>query len=220
MRNILLILGEILICYSSMIFLFKRFKTDGIYIYSFIAIIASCLACLNKISIMEISIPVGFCLTTSLVINGNILIEQNKKEELRNYLGIIFLTAIISVTILNLSGLIINSDFNVYSNESYNSIFSYNIKIYIALIVSIIGATIISSKIYNTLRKKSNKIVVSNIFSIIISTLFENILFILIAYLYDFELLDLIICLILRYIIKTLIGIIGTIPLCIIGKEN
>lgn len=220
MRNILLILGEILICYSSMVLLFKKYKTDGIYIYSIIAIIASCLACLNKISIMEISIPVGFCLTTSLVINGNILIEQNKKEELRNYLGIIFLTAIISVTILNLSGLIINSDFNVYSNESYNSIFSYNIKIYIALIVSIIGATIISSKIYNTLRKKSNKIVVSNIFSIIISTLFENILFILIAYLSDFEILDLIICLIFRYIIKTLIGIIGTIPLCIIGKEN
>ena len=220
MRNLLLVVGEVLICYSSMYILVKKLKNEGIYIYAIIATIAACLASLKSIAIMEISIPIGFCLTTSLIICGNYLTENNKKEEFRNYLGIIFLTAIISATLFNLSGLLVSSEFNYSANESYNSIFSYNLKTYIALTISVIVAIILSGKIYNLLRKNSNKLAVSNIFSIIITTIVENIIFVLIAYAFNFDAINIILCIIFRYIIKVIIGGIGTIPLYIINKAS
>ena len=65
-----------------------------------------------------------------------------------------------------------------------------------------------------------NKIILSNIFSIIIIEFIENIIFILIAYLYELKLIDLIMCLLFRYMIKTFIGIIGTIPIYIANVDN
>ncbi len=219
MRNILLIFGEVLVCYSSIYFLSKKIKTDGIYIYAILATTAACIMGLKTISIAEVPVPVGFCLTTSLIIGANILTENNKKEELRNYIGLIFLTAIISGSILNLSGLMSSSDFNNLANDAYNNVFYYNIRIYIALTLSVILAILLSDKVYDMLRKNSNKQVVSNIFTIIITTFAENIVFVVLAYLYKFDTIDLILCLVFRYIIKTIIGIIGTIPLYIINKE-
>ena len=70
------------------------------------------------------------------------------------------------------------------------------------------------------IKKLQNKIVYSNIFSIIIVEFFENILFVAIAFLFEYEVIDLFLCIILRYMIKTLIGLIGTIPLYIANRNN
>ena len=219
MRNLLLVCGEILVCYSSMYLLTKKFKHEGINIYAMIATFAACITSLKTISIIEINVPIGFGLTTSLIIGGNLLTENNKKEELRNYIGIIFLTAIISATILNLSGIVTSSDFNNAANEAYNSIFHYNLRIYIALIISIIAAILVSNKLYNLLRKNSNSLTISNIFVIIIVTFIENVIFALIGYLFELDAITIILLIIFRYIIKAIIGIIGTIPLYIINKS-
>ena len=219
MRNLLLVCGEILVCYSSMYLLTKKFKHEGINIYAMIATFAACITSLKTISIIEINVPIGFGLTTSLIIGGNLLTENNKKEQLRNYIGIIFLTAIISATILNLSGIVTSSDFNNAANEAYNSIFHYNLRIYIALIISIIAAILVSNKLYNRLRKNSNSLTISNIFVIIIVTFIENVIFALIGYLFELDAITIILLIIFRYIIKAIIGIIGTIPLYIINKS-
>ena len=201
-------------------FLTKKYKSEGIYIYAIIATFASCITVLTNISIMEISVPIGFGLTTSLIIGGNLLIEANRKEEIRNYLALIFLTAVIGGTFLNLTGLMSSSEFNYAANEAYNNIFSYDIRTYLALTISVIIGILTSTKLYNLMRKNSNKLAVSNILSIIITTIFECIIFMLIAYLYDTEIIDIILSIIFRYIIKVIIGIMGIIPLYIISKDN
>ena len=220
MINIVLTFIEIVICYVSLYYLEKKYKNQGIYIYAIIATILTCITSLKTISIMEINIPIGFGISTSLIIAGNILTELNKKEERRNYLAIIFLTTIITASFLNLSGLIVSSELSNNLNEAYNNIFNYNLKVYLAITISIILSIYISSTLYNLIRKNQNKVAVSNIFSVIISTFIETIIFITIYYLFEADIIDIVLCIIFRYIIKILISILGTIPLYIISKNN
>ena len=218
MRNIILILLEMIICYISILLLNKKYKTDGLYVYAIIATFLSCIMSLKQIDILSATVPIGFGVTMSLVIAGNIITQKRGPEEIKTYIVLILVTALISCCFLNMSGLMESSDYNKFANKSYDSIFEYNLRVYIANIISIILAVWLNSKLYYELKKIKNKIIISNIFSIVIIELLENIIFVLIAYLFEYEPINIILCIIFRYMIKTVIGIIGTIPIYISNK--
>ena len=220
MTNLILIIIEIIICYLLMYIIIKKYDDLGIYIYAVIVTIAACIMTLKKISIFGVNIPTGFGLTTSLIVSSNLITQRKGKEELKKYLAIIFLSGIIGFSFLNLSGLLESSKYNYIANESYNNIFIYSIRIYIALIVSLIFSIWTSNRIFYLIKRIYNKIVISNILSIIIVELIENIIFVLIAYLFEYSYIDIILCIVLRYIIKIIIGIIGTIPLYMLNKYS
>lgn len=218
MINIILIFIEMIICYVLLLLLCKKFKTDGIYVYGIIATFISCIMSLKQIELMGVNVPIGFAVTTSLIIAGNMITQKRGPEELKTYLSLVLVTALISCSFLNLSGIIDSSEYNELSNISYDNIFKYNLRIYLGLTISIIISIYLSSKLYYLLKRLQNKIILSNIFSIIIVELLENILFVFIAYLFEYEPIDLILCLVIRYMIKTLIGLIGTITIYIANK--
>ena len=220
MRNILLIIAEVLVCYISMILLNKKYKTDGLYVFGIIATFLSCIMSLKQIDLMGVNVPIGFGVTTSLIIAGNIITQKRGPEEVKSYIGLIFITALVSCCFLNFSGLMKASDYNLYANKSYDSIFEYNLRVYIALIISSLLSVFLNSKLYYELKKVRNNIMFSNIFSIIIIEFLDNILFVLIAYLFEYELINIILCIVFRYMIKTIIGLIGTIPIYITNKFN
>lgn len=218
MINIILIFIEMIICYVLLLLLCKKFKTDGIYVYGIIATFISCIMSLKQIELMGVNVPIGFAVTTSLIIAGNMITQKRGPEELKTYLSLVLVTALISSSFLNLSGIIDSSEYNKLSNISYDNIFKYNLRIYLGLTISIIISIYLSSKLYYLLKRLQNKIILSNIFSIIIVELLENILFVFIAYLFEYEPIDLILCLVIRYMIKTVIGLIGTITIYIANK--
>ena len=218
MINIILIFIEMIICYVLLLLLCKKFKTDGIYVYGIIATFISCIMSLKQIELMGVNVPIGFAVTTSLIIAGNMITQKRGPEELKTYLSLVLVTALISCSFLNLSGIIDSSEYNKLSNISYDNIFKYNLRIYLGLTMSIIISIYLSSKLYYLLKRLQNKIILSNIFSIIIVELLENILFVFIAYLFEYEPIDLILCLVIRYMIKTVIGLIGTITIYIANK--
>ncbi len=220
MRNIILIIVETIICYLSMIMLYKKFKTDGLYVYGIICTFMSCIMSLKQIDLMNISVPLGFGVTTSLVLAGNLITQKRGPAELKTYILLILITFLVSCCFLNLSGIMESSKYNEYANKAYDSIFKYNLRIYIALIISTITSIFLSSKLYYLLKRLQNKIILSNIFSFIIIELLENILFILIAYLFTQDVINIVLCIIFRYMIKTIIGIFGTIPIYISNKIN
>lgn len=220
MRNILLIVAEVIVCYLSMIILNKKYKTDGLYVYAIIATFLSCIMSLKQIDILSAIVPIGFGVTTSLIIAGSIITQKRGPEEIKTYIVLILVTALVSCCFLNMSGLMKSSDYNLYANKSYDSIFEYNLRVYIANIVAIILCVWLNSKLYYELKKIKNKIIISNVFSIIISELVENIVFVLIAYLFEYEIINIILCVIFRYMIKLVIGLIGTIPIYITNKYN
>lgn len=220
MRNILLVVAEVLICYITIIILNKKYKTDGLYVYGIIGTFLSCIMSLKQIDVLNVSVPVGFGVVTSLIIAGNIITQKRGPEEIKNYLTLILVTALISCCFLNFSGLMESSDYNLPGNQSYDSIFDYNLRVYIGNIVSILFSVWINSKLYYEIKKIKNKIILSNIFSITITELLGNTLFIFIAYLFEYELLNIVLCIIFRYMFKITIGIIGTIPIYITNKYN
>ena len=218
MRNLILIIAEVIICYVSALILNKKYKTDGLYVYAIIATFLSCIMSLKQIDLLSITIPIGFGITTSLIVVGNIITQKRGPGEIKTYIVLILVTALISCCFLNMSGLMKSSDYNLYANKSYDSIFEYNLRVYIANIIAIITSVWLTSKLYYELKKIKNKIIISNIFSIVIIELLENTIFVLIAYLFEYEAINLILCIIFRYMIKTIIGIIGTIPIYISNK--
>ena len=220
MRNLILIVAEVIICYFAIILLNKKYKTDGLYVYGIVATFISCIMNLKQIDLLSITIPIGFGVTTSLIIAGNIITQKRGPEEIKTYIALILVTSLVSCCFLNMSGLMESSDYNKYANKAYDSIFEYNLRVYIATIVSIISSIWLSSKVYYTLKKIKNKIAISNIFSIIIVELLENVSFVLIAYLFEYKPINVILCIIFRYIIKTIIGMLGTIPIYITNKYN
>ena len=220
MRNLLLIIAEMLVCYSLMLILSKKYKTDGLYVYGIIATFTTCIMSLKSIDIMNIPVPIGFASSISIIVAGNLITQKRGPEELKTYLSLILITSLVSCSFLNLSGLMEPSKFNEMANNSFNSIFKYNIRMYLALIFSIIISTYLSSKIYYLIKRLQNKIILSNIFPIIIVEFIDNVIFVLIAYLLSYETIDIILCIVFRYMIKTLIGLLGTIPLYISNKFN
>ena len=220
MRNILLIIAEMLVCYSLMLILSKKYKTDGLYVYGIVATFTTCIMSLKSIDIMNIPVPIGFASSISIIVAGNLITQKRGPEEIKTYLSLILITSLVSCSFLNLSGLMEPSKFNEMANNSFNSIFKYNLRMYLALIFSITISTYLSSKIYYLIKRLQNKIILSNIFSIIIVEFLDNIIFVLIAYLLSYEPIDLVLCIVFRYMIKTLIGLLGTIPLYISNKFN
>ena len=219
MINIILVIIEMFICYTSLLILFKKYRIEGIYIYAIISTIVSLVMIAKEITILGINIPLGFSTITSLIIGGNLLTQLRGQEELKKYLIVIILTFMISIIFINTSVLFENSQYNLVTNKSYNQIFENNFRIYISFLISIVFSIYIINKIYYLLKRLKNKIIISNIFSIIIVEFFENIIYVLLGYLFEYSPIEIVLCIILRYIIKTIIGIFGTIPLYLAVKN-
>lgn len=218
MTNMLLIIAETIVSFIILLILLKKYKTDGIYVFGIIATILSCIIGLKKISIMEINIPLGFGITTAIIIGSNIITQKRGPQAIGTYIVLILITALLSCCFINLSALLTESNYNYLANMSYNSIFSFDLRYYLGLVISLITSIFVSSKLYYLLKRIANKIVLSNIFSIIIAEFVENIIFISITYTFDYKIIDIALCIVFRYTIKTLIGLFGTIPLYIGSK--
>lgn len=220
MINVALIFAETVLCYLALILLFKKYKTDGLYVFAIIATFVACVMNLKEISIMNVNIPLGFGVTMSIILGANLITQRQGIEEIKNYLLIILITGVVACGILNLSGMISASEYNYLANHAYDNIFVFNIRMYLALVISIIISVLISTNLFYTIKRLKNKIIISNVFSIIITEFIENIVFVLIAYLSEYNIVDVALCIIFRYTIKSIIGIIGTIPLYIANKNN
>lgn len=220
MINTILIFAETILCYIAFVVLYKKYKTDGLYIFAIFATFIACVMNLKTIEIMNIGVPLGFGITTSIVLAGNLITQRQGLEEIKNYILIILITGVVAFGTLNLSGMLNSSEYNYLANKAYDNIFVYNIRMYLALIVSTITSVYLSTNLFYTIKRIKNKIILSNIFSIIITEFFENIIFVLIAYLFEYKGIDIILCIIFRYTIKSVIGMFGTIPLYIANKLN
>ena len=220
MINTILIFAETILCYIAFVVLYKKYKTNGLYIFAIFATFIACVMNLKTIEIMNIGVPLGFGITTSIVLAGNLITQRQGLEEIKNYILIILITGVVAFGTLNLSGMLNSSEYNYLANKAYDNIFVYNIRMYLALIISTVTSVYLSTNLFYTIKRIKNKIILSNIFSIIITEFFENIIFVLIAYLFEYKGIDIILCIIFRYTIKSVIGMFGTIPLYIANKLN
>lgn len=208
--NYILIIIEVLLSYLTLLLFHKKFKLDGIYYYIVIATILSNIMLLNTIDILTYPISVGFGITSSIVIATIILTHKRGPSELSKLIITIIISSIISYSYLTLSSYMGISDTNKYTNISYSIIFKNNIRIYLANTISLILSIYLSTKLYHTMKQIKNKIWISNIFTTVIVEFIESIIFCVIAYAFSLKVIDLIMVIVIRYVIRTLIECLGT----------
>lgn len=208
--NYILIIIEVLLSYLTLLLFHKKFKLDGIYYYIVMATILSNIMLLNTIDILTYPISVGFGITSSIVIATIILTHKRGPSELSKLIITIIISSIISYSYLTLSSYMGISDTNKYTNISYSIIFKNNIRIYLANTISLILSIYLSTKLYHTMKQIKNKIWISNIFTAVIVEFIESIIFCVIAYAFSLKVIDLIMVIVIRYVIRALIECLGT----------
>lgn len=208
--NYILIIIEVLLSYLTLLLFHKKFKLDGIYYYIVMVTILSNVMILNTIDILTYPISVGFGITSSIVIATIILTHKRGPSELSKLIITIIISSIISYSYLTLSSYMGISDTNKYTNISYSIIFKNNIRIYLANTISLILSIYLSTKLYHTMKQIKNKIWISNIFTTVIVEFIESIIFCVIAYAFSLKVIDLIMVIVIRYVIRTLIECLGT----------
>ena len=98
------------------------------------------------------------------------------------------------------------------TNNCFNSLFGYgliNLRCFIGGLLSIGFMLYLNGEVYYYIRRSKNKLLLSNIGSILIIQFIESIIFICVAYLGEYDFLIIFGMIIIRYLIKVIIGMVG-----------
>lgn len=218
MNSIRLLIIEAVLCFITQTFLYKRYKTTGLYVYTIIALMLSCLMSLKTITISAFDTNLGIIPFVTVFISSNILIQKKGPETIKNLILILISSSLVSYAIIYFVKLMSPSNINLFTSASYDNIFNDSLRMYFANFVTILYSLLLNSKLYYYLKKMKNNLLISNLFSTIIIQFIASILFGLIAYAFIKEPIDIIKIIMIRYLMSLIVGIIGTIPIYITKK--
>lgn len=208
--NLLFLLIEVILSYIILLFVCKKYKEEGIYIWIIVILLTSSIMSIKSIEINNVNIALGIGVSSSIYIANNILIQKKGTEHMKKITTIMLIISFIFISLLILSSGLQISDYNNISNLMYNNVIFSNIKFIIANVISIITAIYINNFLYYELRKVKNKIWISNIFSSLIFAFVESIIFVLITKFINGSLYVVMMTIVIRYILRLIILIIGT----------
>lgn len=218
MSNINLLCIELVICLITLIIVSKAFKIPGLYAYSIVSFILSNIMSLKVITLYNFDINLGIIPFVSVFIASNIIIQKKGPEEIKKLILILISSSIISYLLIFMVNLLDSSNINLFTNKSYDNIFTGSERIYFANIVTMLYSLILNSKLYYYLKRIKNKIWISNLFTSIIIEFITSLLFPVLAYALIKEPIDIIKLIIIRYLISLITAIFGTIPIYITNK--
>ena len=202
---------ETIICLLLLLLLYKKYKIEGIYTYTIIALILSCLMSLKTITIYNFDLNLGIVPFVTVFTAFNILIQKKGPDETKNLLLTVVASSIISYGIIYLVSYMDSSNINLFTSASYDNIFTGSLRMYFANIATILYSLLLNSKLYYYLKKMKNNILISSLFSTIIIQFLASTLFGVIAYAFIKEPIDIIKIIMIRYLISLIVGILGTI---------
>ena len=206
---------ELITCIIFILFLYKKYTSLGLYIYTIASMILTCLMSLKTITIYDYDLNLGIIPFVTIFIVSNILIQKKGPEEMKTHLLVILSTTILSFIILLLVSLMASSKIALFTNASYDNIFDNSIRLLFASIVTMLYSLILNNKLYFYLKRMKNNIFISNVFSSIIIQFIASILFGIIAYTFVKDTIDIIKLIMVRYLLSLVVGLIGTIPIYI-----
>ena len=211
MNSLSLLIIELIICTVAIIILYKNYHLVGLYAYTIVSIILSCMMSFKMITIYNYDMNLGIIPLVTIFIVSNIIIQKNGLDETKKHLlltvGILVISYIILLLIKQMSA----SRIGLFTSASYNNIFDNSLRIIFANAVTILYSLILNNKLYYYLKRMKNSIIISNIFSIIIIQFIASILFGVIAYTFIKEPIDIIKIIMIRYLVSLVVGLVGTI---------
>lgn len=220
MTNITLLGVELILCLLLQIIIYKVHKIEGIYMYTIILFILSCITSLKVITIYNFELNLGLIPFITGILSTNIIVQKKGYNAIKSLVIVLIISLVASYAVLYLTSLLTSSQTMLFTNKSYDNIMLGSERLYFANITTILYTILLNSKLYYYLKRIKNKIWISNLFSGIIIQFIASILFIILAYTFIKEPIDMIKMIIIRYMISLIILIIGTIPLYITNILN
>lgn len=219
--NYIYLIIEIILVFGLMILFYKVSKKDGLFAYiGFMSLLLSTII-FKSIDILSFEVSLGIPIVMAIFVCSNIVIQRYGIDEVGKIIKYFVFPYLVSMVLLTLTSLITSSEYNIITNNSFDNLFGYNLdnlKLSISGLLSIGFMLWYNAYIYYYIRKSKNKYLFSNIGSMLIIQFIESFVFVLIAYVGDFN-FELILGMIaMRYLLKVIIGLLGLIPISIILK--
>jgi len=208
--NIALLFIEIILSFTTLIYLYKNYKYEGIYIWILLFSILLGIISQKVVEIFGLEVNLGIVINSAMLIVSNILVQKKGPKEINKVISLIVLSNAVIFTLSIITTLFNPSDINEISNLAFDKLFYLNSRIYFASIIALIISLWLNSMLYHQIRQIKNKIVISNVLSTIIINFVECILFCIISYLLKIPFINVIELIVIRYIFKVTIGLIGT----------
>lgn len=214
----ILLIIELILCLITQVFLYKHYKTAGLYTYIIIALVLSSLMSLKVITIYNFDVNLGIIPFVTIFTSSNILIQKSGPDTTKKIILTTSSTFLVSYAILYLVQMMDSSNINLFTSASYDNIFIESPRMYFANFVTILYSLLLNSKLYYYLKKMKGNILISNLFSSIIIQFLASILFVLIAYVFIKEPIDIIKIIMIRYLISLITSLLGTISIYLTKK--
>lgn len=218
--NTILLFSELIISFASIIYLYKNYKKEGLYIWAIIATIIGNIMVTKTISISNLDINLGVITLSTLFVIINIIIQKYGDQETNTLLFTILITSIISYLIYSLISITTISNITPTMDKSFNNIILNNIILYIVNTISLIISLKLNSYIYYRIKVLENKLWISNLISMIISQLIYGIMFGTMYLAYQNTFFDQIIIVIIRFLLAILTQFVGTIVIYYFNTKN
>lgn len=211
MSSTILLVIELILCLITTLVVYKKSKTEGIYTYTIILLILSCIMSLKTVNVYDYDVNLGIIPFVMVFPVSNILIQKKGSEEIKTLILTLISASVISYIMIFLISLMTSSNINLFTSASYDNIFNTSLRIYFANIVTMLYSLLLNSKLYYYLKTMKNNILISNLFSTIIIQFIASLLFTIVAYVFVKDAIDIIKIIMVRYLISLLVGLLGTI---------
>jgi len=219
--NYIFLVIDIILVFSLMVLFYKFGKKDGLFLYiSFMSSVLSIVS-FKSIDVLSFEMDLGIPVLMGIFVCSNIIVQRYGIDEIKLIIKSFIIPYILTIVILSLTSLISPSEYNLTTNGVFDSLFGYNLdnlRLFVSELLSIGFMLWYNAYVYYYIRKNKNKYLFSNIGSILIVQFIESIIFVLIAYVGTFEFTMLFGIIVVRYLLKVMIGCIGLLPVSIILK--
>lgn len=207
--NELLWIITLVLSFGIIILSYKYYGKTGLFLWIAIATIVSNIQTIKLVKLFGVETALGTILYGSTFLATDILNLKYGKKEARKTIVFGFLAMILMTLFMGLS-LLYTPSINDWSQESLNTIFTFNIRITIASLVGFGVSQFIDTWLFSKLQKKYNKLWISNNGSTLICQIVDTIVFCLITYAGNLNLTQIIEIMISMYIFKAVIALLDT----------
>ena len=219
--NYIYLLIEVLLIFLIMVLFYKFGKKDGLFLYISLMSLLLCMIMFKSIDILSFEVDLGIPFIMGIFVCSNIIVQKYGTDEIKDIIKSFLVPYVATTIILSLVSLIESGDYNIITNNAYDSLFGYNmdnVRMFISGFISISFTLWYNAYVYYYIRKSKNKYLFSNVGSMLIIQFLESIIFVLVAYIGSFDFNIIFGMIVVRYLLKVIIGFASLLPINFILK--
>lgn len=199
----------LIVSFSGVLLFYKLFGRVGLFSWIILATIVTNIQTVKLVDLFGIEMSLGTILYGTTFIATDILNEKYGRKCAKQsiYLGLLGMGA---MTLLMILSLLYKPSANDFASDALSLIFTFNVRITFASLISYFCSQLVDTAIYQFLKKKYRSLWVRNNGSTIISQLLDTILFVTITYAGTVPITSLFSIGIWMYVFKFIIALLDT----------